>query len=271
MPVSSWMDFEQPQHLGLHGDVQRAGGLVADQQFGLGRERPGDADPLALAAGELGRVRVQGPGRQAHLVDQLGGRLVAARPRTARPAASAARPRSPGRSGAGPASRTGPGRPSGTWSAAAAAAPRCSGAMSVPSRSIRPLVGVTSRTSALAMVDLPQPDSPTTASVLPLSTEKRDVVHGPEGAAAARGSPPPGSRRTRNGLARSAWRSGRWRHGRLIGRRRSRRRGSAPVAARLVPRAQHGDGGQQAAGVLGGGVVDDLLGRRRTRRSGRPS
>ena len=55
--------------------------------------------------------------------------------------------------------------------------------MSVPSMQIRPEVGVTSRTIDLAIVDLPQPDSPTTASVVPLSTEKLTRVHGAEHAA----------------------------------------------------------------------------------------
>src|SRR3546814_21134845 len=44
--------------------------------------------------------------------------------------------------------------------------------MSLPSTRMRPLVGVTSRTIDRAMVDLPHPDSPTMAKVLPFSTEK---------------------------------------------------------------------------------------------------
>ena len=61
---------EQLEHLRLHGHVEGAGRLVADEQLGLGREGPGDADALALTAGELRRLAVQGrragrPGRSA--------------------------------------------------------------------------------------------------------------------------------------------------------------------------------------------------------------
>ena len=50
--------LEQLQHLGLHGDVERGGRLVGDDDVGLHRERHGDHHPLALAAGELVRVLV---------------------------------------------------------------------------------------------------------------------------------------------------------------------------------------------------------------------
>ncbi len=46
---------EQIEDLRLNRDIQRTGGLIADDQFGLQGERPGDADALALAAGELVR------------------------------------------------------------------------------------------------------------------------------------------------------------------------------------------------------------------------
>ena len=46
---------EQIQDLRLDRHVERRGGLVADQQRGLDGERAGDADALALAAGELVR------------------------------------------------------------------------------------------------------------------------------------------------------------------------------------------------------------------------
>ena len=47
---------EQLQHLGLHGDVERGGRLVGDDDVGLHRQRHGDHHPLALAAGELVRI-----------------------------------------------------------------------------------------------------------------------------------------------------------------------------------------------------------------------
>ena len=44
---------EQVEHPRLHADVERADGLVEHQDLGLDGERAGDADPLALPAGEL--------------------------------------------------------------------------------------------------------------------------------------------------------------------------------------------------------------------------
>ena len=52
---SSWNKLE---HGGLHRDVQRGGGLVGDQQFGIQRERAGDADALPLTARQLVRKAV---------------------------------------------------------------------------------------------------------------------------------------------------------------------------------------------------------------------
>ena len=50
--------LEQVEDLRLHRDVERRHRLVADDQLRLQRERARDADPLALAAGELVRVAV---------------------------------------------------------------------------------------------------------------------------------------------------------------------------------------------------------------------
>ena len=44
---------EQLDDRGLDADVQRRGHLVADQHGGVAHQRPGDRDPLPLAAGEL--------------------------------------------------------------------------------------------------------------------------------------------------------------------------------------------------------------------------
>ena len=55
---------EQVEDLRLHRDVERRDRLVADDDLGLERERAGDADALALAAGELVR-KVVAPGRAA--------------------------------------------------------------------------------------------------------------------------------------------------------------------------------------------------------------
>ena len=63
---------EQLQHRGLHRDVQRAGRLVGDHQPRVERQRPGDADALPLAAGQLVRVAAGERGGQLDRVEQLG-------------------------------------------------------------------------------------------------------------------------------------------------------------------------------------------------------
>ena len=50
---------EQRQDLGLHGDVERGGRLVRDQEVRLVGERHRDHDALALAAGQLMRIALQ--------------------------------------------------------------------------------------------------------------------------------------------------------------------------------------------------------------------
>ena len=49
---------EQVDDARLNGDVEGGDGLVEDQQLGLEDQGPGDADPLALATGELVGVAV---------------------------------------------------------------------------------------------------------------------------------------------------------------------------------------------------------------------
>ncbi len=44
---------EQAEHVGGRHRVQVAGGLVGQDELGLGDQRPGHGDPLLLAAGEL--------------------------------------------------------------------------------------------------------------------------------------------------------------------------------------------------------------------------
>ncbi len=46
---------EQPQDLRLHGDVERGGRFIRNQQFGIAHQRHRDHDALAQAAGELVR------------------------------------------------------------------------------------------------------------------------------------------------------------------------------------------------------------------------
>ena len=63
---------EQVQNLGADGDVQGGHGFVGDDEFGAQGQGAGDADALALAAGELVRVARQGGRRQADLLEQAG-------------------------------------------------------------------------------------------------------------------------------------------------------------------------------------------------------
>ena len=73
------------QHLRLDRDVERGDRLVGDDQLGLDRERAGDADALALAAGELVRVARRRRGGQADLVEQRRDAPARARRRSPRP------------------------------------------------------------------------------------------------------------------------------------------------------------------------------------------
>ena len=65
--------LEQVDDLGLDRDVERGDRLVGDDQLRPQRERPGDADPLPLAARELVRVAVVVLGLQADPLEQLAG------------------------------------------------------------------------------------------------------------------------------------------------------------------------------------------------------
>ena len=63
--------FQQVQHLGTNGNVQCGNGLVGNHQLRLHDHSTGQADSLALAAGELVGVPGQVLRQQAHLVDHL--------------------------------------------------------------------------------------------------------------------------------------------------------------------------------------------------------
>jgi hypothetical protein len=47
---------DEPQDLGLDGDVQGRGRFVGDEQFGSAGQGDGDHDALAHAAGEFERI-----------------------------------------------------------------------------------------------------------------------------------------------------------------------------------------------------------------------
>ena len=73
--------LEHVEHLGLHGDVERGGGLVGEQELRAARQRDRDAHPLAQAARQLVRVLVHaalGIGH-AHRLEQRHRELVGER------------------------------------------------------------------------------------------------------------------------------------------------------------------------------------------------
>ena len=63
--------LQQVQDLGLDGHVERRHRLVADQHLGIERQGPGDADALALAAGELMRTPGSVPRLHADRIHEL--------------------------------------------------------------------------------------------------------------------------------------------------------------------------------------------------------
>ena len=58
--------LQQPEDLRLHGDVERGGGLVGDENFRVGDERHGNHHALAHAAGEFVRIRMHAFGGVTH-------------------------------------------------------------------------------------------------------------------------------------------------------------------------------------------------------------
>jgi len=63
--------IEQVDHLGADRDVEGGDRLVGDDQLRVQGQRPGHADPLPLAAGELVRIAVDVLRRQADEVEQF--------------------------------------------------------------------------------------------------------------------------------------------------------------------------------------------------------
>ena len=62
---------EQIRDLRLRGRVERREWLVEDKDGWIGRERPGNCDPLSLPAAELMRVTSGGGRRKADQIEQL--------------------------------------------------------------------------------------------------------------------------------------------------------------------------------------------------------
>ena len=148
--------------------VDRAERLVHQHQRRIGGQGPGDADPLALAAGELARdsARDSAPGSRPTRSSSSSG---ASALRADVPAEQARHDRH--------VVADGQVREQADLldHVADAAAQLRSGprvAMSRPSIRIRPDVGSISRLTILRLVVLPQPDGPTSTQILPAGTEK---------------------------------------------------------------------------------------------------
>ncbi len=86
--------LQQVDDLRLDRHVERGDGLVADDQLGLRGERAGDADALALAAGEFVRIAQRRAGPRARLRQQLVDALAQGCARGEAMQAAAARPAS---------------------------------------------------------------------------------------------------------------------------------------------------------------------------------
>ena len=171
--------LEQVDDLRLDRDVQGRDRLVGNDQLRPQRERPGDADPLPLAAGELVREAVVVLRAEADRLEQLLDlRASGHRPRRARGCSSGVaddlpdplarverRVRDPGRSSASRGART-------------ASRARARPTISCPSKRTEPEVGGISCRMVRPSVDLPQPDSPTRPSVSPCLHGEADVVDG---------------------------------------------------------------------------------------------
>ena len=69
---------EQVADLRLDRHVERRNAFIGDDDLGIERERPGDADALALPAGEFVRIALHHVGAEPDLPQQLG-RLLARR------------------------------------------------------------------------------------------------------------------------------------------------------------------------------------------------
>ena len=123
--------------------VERRGHLVADDEVGLGGERPGDADALLLAAGELARqaARRTLAARPTWVSSSLDARrwrlpFSAAGIECERPADDLAR-----RAGAGSAPRPASGGPSGGGAACSRWRPSRRGGSGSPAKLRRPSIG----------------------------------------------------------------------------------------------------------------------------------
>ena len=152
-------------------------GSSSTSKLGPERQRTGDADPLALTAGELVRVATGVARREPDRLEQLGDPCAAASPRPSR-APRAVRRSCPAPSCAGSATRTDPGGRAALRPAAAQLA-RVGVTQVLAANCTDPDVGSIIRRMQRASVDLPLPLSPTIAERLSTIERQAHPVHRP--------------------------------------------------------------------------------------------
>ena len=170
------------QQVAGHG-VERAERLVHEQHVGVLRERPGQRDPLAHAAGQLVRALRRRTRRGAPTSSSSCDALACARPRPT--------PSQPQRE-LDVAAGGEPREERGSWNISAALAVH---------RRRSPAVGRSRPATRLSSVVLPQPDAPSRQTNSPRLHVERDVVERVHGVRRVRRRP---SRRRRAGPARGS-------------------------------------------------------------------
>ena len=183
MPIDCFEILQQVQHHRLHGNVERRGRLVEDDELWMQRDRARDADAGLLAAGQLMRETVEQIDRQA---DQAGEFLAAGAQRVAALDVAELHDR------IGDGARRGEARIEAVGRilehhldalAQRRAAQRPAAVMppiSSPSNMMRPEVWSSSRITIIEVVDLPQPDLADQADALAVADGEADAVDGAE-------------------------------------------------------------------------------------------
>ena len=258
---------QQRQDLAADRGVERGDRLVGDEQLGRHRQRAGDQHALALPARQLVRVAQEQPlgrpqaGRRQGGRDQLG-LGAAARGRPWRRGGAGGCPRRPSRRrcAAGSAHRRGPAAPAAPG-AGRPSARGWTGPAAGRRGSTSPADGGSRPSSARASVVLPDPDSPTSATISPAA-----MLRSTPSTARATGPPRPWNRTDRP-RASSTVSAGRGRRLRLsrtpppAGRRR-------PWSRRRAARAPPGRSRRTASGSAGGTCSPTAA---RPGRAGRPA
>ena len=171
--------LEQVEHAGLDRHVERRRRLVGDEQPRTERQRPGDADPLALAAGELVGVAVAQVAARWTRSSSSSTRLLSSAPLATFGSSSGSPIDSPTGS-------RGLSDDPGSWNTKLTSRRTLRRSsleiptMFVPSTDAVPSTNGSSPTMARPIVVLPEPDSPTSPTTSPVLDGQRHAVDGAE-------------------------------------------------------------------------------------------